>query len=464
MIGGRDTRADGSRGPFPVRLSSGSLLRRSPALVALGIFLLAVVVFAVLLSLPAATADGSRTPLVDAVFTAVSAMTVTGLVTVDTATHWSFLGQVVILAGVQVGGLGIVTIALLLSRAVTHKLGVRGRIMAQQGIGTDRLGEVQSLLKIVVLTTFGVEAVLAAALVPAFIVRDGDVLSGIWHGVFYAVSAFNNAGFVTHAGGLAQFGTDPFIIVPLMVGVFIGSLGFPVFLVLIAKRARFRAWNLHAKLTVTVTSGLLLLGAVLWTALEWSNAATIGDLPAGEKLVHGLFASTMMRSGGFAISDTAASNPVTLLATDALMFVGGGSASTAGGIKVTTIALLFLAIAAEGKGDKHVRVFRRTVPDAALRVAISVIFLGATLVLIATALIMTVSDAPLDRILFEVISAFATCGLSVGLSEELDPFGKYVLAALMFAGRVGPIGLASALAIRRRTLLYEYPEDRPVIG
>jgi trk system potassium uptake protein TrkH len=462
VIGGR-SRQDPSR-PARTALSSGSLLRRSPALVALGIFLLAVIVFAALLSLPAATADGTRTPLVDAVFTAVSAMTVTGLVTVDTATHWSFLGQVIILAGVQVGGLGIVTIALLLSRAVTHKLGVRGRIMAQQGIGTDRLGEVQGLLKIVVLTTFGVEAALAAVLVPAFAVRDGSVGSGLWHGIFYAVSAFNNAGFVTHAGGLERFGTDPFILVPLMVGVFIGSLGFPVFLVLIAHRARFRAWNLHTKLTVTVTSGLLLAGAALWTVLEWSNRATIGDLPAGEKLLYGLFASTMMRSGGFAIVDTAASHPVTLLATDALMFVGGGSASTAGGIKVTTIALLFLAIAAEGKGDKHVRVFRRTVPDTALRVAISVIFLGATLVLVATALIMAVSDAPLDRILFEVISAFATCGLSVGLSEELAPFGKYVLAALMFAGRVGPIGLASALAIRRRTLLYEYPEDRPVIG
>ena len=440
------------------------LLRRSPALVALAIFLGVVVLFAALLSLPQAAADGARTPLHDAVFTAVSAMTVTGLVTVETATHWSFFGQLVILAGVQVGGLGIVTIALLLSRAVTHKLGVRGRIMAQQGVGTDKLGEVQSLLRIVVLTTFAVEAVLALALVPAFAVREGSLASGTWHGVFYAVSAFNNAGFVTHEGGLAQFGTDPFIVVPLMVGVFVGSLGFPVFLVLMVHRARFRRWTLHAKLTVTVTTGLLVVGAVVWMLLEWSNPATIGDLPAGEKVVQGLFASTMMRSGGFALVDTAASHPITLLATDALMFVGGGSASTAGGIKVTTIALLFLAIAAEGKGDKHVRVFRRTVPEAALRVAISVIFLGATLVLAATALIMTVSDEPLDRILFEVISAFATCGLSVGLSQELEPFGKYVLAALMIAGRVGPIGLASALAVRRRTLLYDYPRDTPVIG
>ena len=458
------TETKGPAAPARIAAFSQGVLRRSPALVALGIFLGVVLLFSALLALPVATADGTRTPLHDAVFTAVSAMTVTGLVTVDTASHWSFFGQIVILAGVQVGGLGIVTIALLLSRAVTHKLGVRGRIMAQQGIGTSKLGEVQSLLKIVVVTTFAVEAVLALVLVPAFTVREGSVASGTWHGIFYAVSAFNNAGFVTHADGLEQFATDPFIIVPLMIGVFVGSLGFPVFMILMVHKTHVRRWNLHTKLTITVTTGLLLVGAMAWTALEWSNAATIGDLPPGQKLVHGLFASTMMRSGGFALVDTGASHPITLLATDALMFVGGGSASTAGGIKVTTIALLFLAIAAEGKGDKNVRVFRRTVPEAGLRVAISVIFLGATLVLVATALIMTVTDEPLDRILFEVISAFATCGLSVGLSAELEPFGKYVLAALMFAGRVGPIGLASALAIRRRTLLYDYPEDRPVIG
>ena len=443
---------------------SHGVLRKYPSLVALGIFLGAVALFAALLSTPVAAADGRPTALHDAVFTAVSATTVTGLVAVDTAEHWSFFGQVVILAGIQVGGLGIVTIALLLSRAVTHRLGVRSRVFAQQGIGTERLGEVQSLLKVVVVTTFAVELALAAVLVPSFVVREGSFLQGLWHGVFYAVSSFNNAGFVTHAGGLAPFADDPTIIVPIMVGVFVGSLGFPVFLVLLAHRWHVRRWNLHAKLTVTVTTGLLLVGALAWTLLEWSHSPTIGGMTVGEKIVHGLFASTMMRSGGFELVDTGASHPITLLVTDALMFVGGGSASTAGGIKVTTIALLFLAIAAEGKGDKSVRVFRRTVPEAALRVAISVLFLGASLVLVATALVMTVSDAPLDRILFEVISAFATCGLSVGLSEQLPPFGKYVLAALMFAGRIGPIGLASALAVRRRSLLYNYPEDRPVIG
>lgn len=460
------TRAHGVSGTRRGRSAAlaSRLVKGSAALLALAVFLMVALLFASLLCLPVAAADGQATALHDAVFTAVSAVTVTGLVTLNTAEHWSLFGQVVILLAIQVGGLGIVTIALLLSRAVNRQLGVRGRMLAQQGIGTSKLGEVQSLLRIVILTSLSLEFVLMVFLVPRFIVVENSVPLGLWHGVFYAVSSFNNAGFVTHVTGLTAFEGDLWILVPIMVGVFVGSFGFPVFLVLMTAKWRWRKWTLHTKLTLTVTTLLLVVGAFLWGLLEWSNASTIGGMSVSEKLFHAVFASTMMRSGGFSLVDTGQSEPITLLATDALMFVGGGSVSTAGGIKVTTIALLFLAILAEAKGDKEERVFGRVIPESALRVAISVTFLGATLVLGATALIMLVYDTSLDRILFEVISGFATCGLSVGLSEELPPAGKYVLAALMFAGRIGPIGLASALAVSRRNLLYRYPEERPVIG
>jgi trk system potassium uptake protein len=287
---------------------------------------------------------------------------------------------------------------------------------------------------------------------------------GLWHALFYSVSAFNNAGFTVHEGGLGAFEGNLFVLFPVMVGVFVGSFGFPVFLNLIVVRWRRRRWSLHTRLTLVTTTVLLLVGAVGWTLLEWTNPATVGDMSIPEKLFHGLFASTMMRSGGFELVSTAESGTATLLLSDALMFVGGGSASTAGGIKVTTLAVLLLAILAEARGSKVVTVARRSIPDGVLRVAISVTFLGATLVLVATGLLMISTDAPLDRILFEVISAFATCGLSVGLSAELDPFGKYVLGALMLAGRIGPIGLAAALAVRQRNTLYSLPEERPIIG
>jgi len=434
------------------------------ALLALMVFLMVVLLFTALLSLPVAAADGRPTAFADTLFTAVSAMTVTGLVVVNTAEHWSGFGQVVILLAIQIGGLGIVTIALLLSRAVTRRLGLKGRILARQGVGTTKLGEVQSLLRVVILTTLTLELSLAVFLIPRFMIVEESVGRGLWHGIFYAVSAFNNAGFTAHPDGLAGFADDPWILIPIMVGVFVGSFGFPVFLVLMVVKWHWRKWNLHTKLTLTTTSILLVIGALVWGALEWSNPATIGDLTVGDRVMQSIFASSMMRSGGFSLVDPASSTSATLLATDALMFVGGGSASTAGGIKVTTIALLFLAIVAEGKGDKNLMVFGRTVPEGTMRVAISVTFFGATLVLGGSGLIMLVSDASLDHILFEVISAFATCGLSVGLSAELPPAGKYILAALMFAGRIGPIGLASALALRRRNLLYKYPVEQPVIG
>ncbi|WP_198410520.1 potassium transporter TrkG [Mycetocola zhujimingii] len=446
------------------RVLIDQVARSSPARVALIVFALVTLVFTLLLSLPIAARDGRATPLDDSFFTAVSAVTVTGLVTVNTAEHWSFFGQVVILLGIQIGGLGIVTIASLLARAVTRQLGVRNKLLAQQGISTGRLGEVGSLLRIVVLTTLSIELALAAFLVPSFIIADRSWLQGLWHGVFYAVSAFNNAGFVSHPDGLAGFVGNGWILVPIMVGVFIGSLGFPVFMVLMSAKFEVRKWSVHAKLTLLVTTVLLVIGGILWAALEWSNTSTIGDMPLGEKLFNALFASTMMRSGGFSLVDPSSSEPITLLATDALMFAGGGSASTAGGIKVTTVAVLFLAIIAEARGDTDVRVFGRTIPQGALRVAISVLFLAATLILVATGLIMAVTREPLDRILFEVISAFATCGLSVGLSEELPPSGKYILALLMFAGRVGPISLASALAVRQRRQLYRYPNESPILG
>ncbi len=442
---------------------ASSFVRRSPAQVSVLIFVAAAAVFSGLLALPAASADGTRVAGIDAVFTAVSAITVTGLTSVDTATTWSPFGLGVILVAIQIGGLGIVTLALLLARAVTRQLGLGGRVFAQQNIGAPELGEVRRLLQIVITTTFVIEAAIAVALLPGFVVAEGWG-PGLWHSLFYAISAFNNAGFVVHTGGLETFDGNYPVLLPIMVGVFVGSFGFPVFLNLIKNKWNRQRWTLHTKLTLGTTTILLGVGAAAWCAFEWSNPNTVGPMSVPEKLFHGLFASTMMRSGGFAITPTGESTTTTLLLSDALMFVGGGSASTAGGIKVTTLAVLFLAILAEARGTKDVTVAQRTLPNGILRVAISVTFLGASLVLGAATLITLTHDAPLDRILFEVISAFATCGLSVGLSAELDAFGKAVLAALMLAGRIGPIGLAAALAIRQRKVLFTYPSERPIIG
>ncbi|MFJ2507127.1 TrkH family potassium uptake protein [Arthrobacter citreus] len=436
----------------------------SPARLALIVFSLVILLFTALLALPVASSSGEATALHDALFTAVSAVCVTGLTVVSTATYWSGFGQVLILIAIQVGGLGILTMASLLALAVNRRLGVRGKLIAQEGMNTGRLGEVGNLLRIVVSTTVLIELALAAVLAPRFMILGESPGQAIWHAVFYSISSFNNAGFTPHSDGLVPYEYDLWVLIPIMAGVFIGSLGFPVIMVLLQSRMRTRRWNLHTKLTVLVSLILLAAGSVLWALFEWFNQRTIAGMGVGEKILHAVFASVMMRSGGFSLVDMADQDASTLLITDMLMFAGGGSASTAGGIKVTTIAVIFLAIVAEARGDTDVRAFGRNIPAGALRVAISVVILGATMVAVATIGLLVVTEETLQPVLFEVISAFATVGLSIGLSPELPPSGKYILAGLMFAGRVGTITLAAALALRQRKPLYHYPEERPIIG
>ncbi|MEV4952002.1 TrkH family potassium uptake protein [Paenarthrobacter nitroguajacolicus] len=442
-----------------------NIANTSPARLALTVFAVVILVFTGLLSLPAASTAGTVTPLHQSMFTAVSAVCVTGLTVVSTATHWTFFGQLVILVGIFVGGLGTLTLASLLALMVSKRLGVRGKLIAQEAMNNaGRLGEVGTLLRIVIVTSVVIEAALAIALVPRFMVLGEPFWQAVWHGVFYSISAFNNAGFTPHSDGIVPYETDLWILIPLMLGVFLGSLGFPVVMVLQQNGLNWKKWNLHTKLTIQVSFILLAAGTVLWALMEWDNMRTIGHMDMGDKVIHSLFASVMTRSGGFNLVDQNHMESTTMLLTDALMFAGGGSASTAGGIKVTTIAVMFLAIMAEARGDADVKVYGRTIPQGTMRVAISVIVAGATLVSVAAFLLLSISGASLDRVLFESISAFATVGLSTNLSAELPPSGVYVLTALMFAGRVGTVTLAAGLALRQRSQLYHYPEERPIIG
>lgn len=437
----------------------------SPARLALTAFAVVVLLFTGLLSLPAASTDGQATPLHQALFTAVSAVCVTGLTVVNTALHWSFFGQLVILVGVFVGGLGTLTLASLLALMVSKRLGVRGKIIAAQSMNSaGRLGEVGTLLRIVITTSVVIEAALALVLIPRFLMLGESFWRAVWHGLFYSISSFNNAGFTAHADGILPFEHDLWILVPIMVGVFLGSLGFPVVMVLQQNGLNWKKWNLHTKLTIEVSLILFAAGSVLWGVMEWDNPRTIGGMTLADKLLHAVFASINIRSGGFNLVDQNQLESTTMLLTDALMFAGGGSASTAGGIKVTTIAILFLAIAAEARGDAEVKVHGRTIPEGAMRVAISVVVAGATLVSAGSFLLLSITGESLDRVLFEAISAFATCGLSTNLSAEAPPAGAYVLSALMFMGRVGTVTLAAALALRQRSQLFSYPEERPIIG
>lgn len=438
--------------------------RQSPARLALIVFASVIAVFAGLLSLPQATASGTRAPFVDALFTAASAVCVTGLTTVPTGTYWSPLGQVIILAGIKVGGLGVMTLASLLGIAVSRRIGLTQKLLTASETRSAGLGEVGSLLRVVIITATALELTIALILVPRFLTLGESFGQALWHGVFYAISSFNNAGFVPTAEGLAPHAGDWWLGLPIVVGVFIGSLGFPVILNIAQRRRDVERWSLHSKLTLVTSSLLVVVGAVLIGTFEWRNPDTFGALDLPGKILAALFAGVMPRSGGFSTIDTEQMHEATWLLTDALMFVGGGSASTAGGIKVTTLAVMLLAILAEARGDRDVEAFGRRIPRETLRLAVAVMFVGATTVLVSTLVMLEITRESLDIVLFEVLSAFATVGLSTGLSADLPDEGKYVLSLLMFVGRTGTMTFAAALALRDRRRVIRYPEERPIIG
>lgn len=447
-----------------VRAAIDAMARQSPARLTLLVFLGVIAVETALLSLPAATTDGERAPFVDALFMATSAVCVTGLVTTDVPTYWSDMGHVVIMIGMMVGGLGVMTLASILGLAVSRRVGLTSKLLTAAETKVTRLGEVGSLISAVIVASLSITVGLAVVLVPRFLADGNGFGESLWQGWFMAVSVFNNAGIVILDGGLAPYVTDWWMCLPIIVGTFVGALGFPVLLSVSSHWRSPRRWSVHAKLTITTSVGLWVLGTVLIGAFEWRNAATFGDLPLHGKLLASMLAGMTPRSSGFTTVDIADMSEATWFMQDALMFVGGGSASTGGGIKVTTFAVMLLAIVAEARGDRDIEAFGRRLDGGVVRLAIAVAFIGSTFVGLAALALLVLTDLHLDVILFEVISAFATCGLSTGVTPQLPDGAKYVLVALMFAGRTGTMTLAAALALRDRRRVIRLPEERPIIG
>ncbi|SDR90432.1 Trk-type K+ transport system, membrane component [Microterricola viridarii] len=449
----------------------------SPSRFAIAIFTALVMLFTLLFSLPIAAENGQVTALPDALFTAVSVICVTGLSTVNMATHWSDFGDVLVFIGVNVGGIGVLTLASILGMVISRRLGLRAKLLAASDsnpsrihVGpvnegqTVRLGEVGNLLATVAVSALVIEAVVALMLFPRMLAVGVQAGEAAWHSLYYAAMAFTNTGFNPNPEGLTPWADDYFFLSALMVGVILGAIGFPVIYALVRGWRRPRRWSVHVKLTL-VTFGLLLAaGGLLYILLEFDNPKTFGGHGAAETIFQAFFLSAMTRSGGFATINIADLHGSSLLVSDMLMFIGGGSASTAGGIKVTTLAVLFLAAFAEARGNESMEAFGRRIPRDILRLAVSVVLWGATIVAVSSIAILQITKAPFDYVLFDVISAFATCGLSTGLTADLPPEGVYIMAATMFMGRIGTVTLAAALASSERRQLFKRPEERPIVG
>ncbi|MGA4996158.1 TrkH family potassium uptake protein [Nonomuraea bangladeshensis] len=438
---------------------------RHPAVVIAAGFGVAVLAGTLLLGTPLATTAGDSTHWLTALFTATSAVCVTGLVVVDTGTHWSTFGEVVIVVLIQVGGLGIMTLATLVMVIVSGRIGLRARLSAQLETKSVVAADLRQVLRKVVVFSLVCEAVVAVVLAVRFLTGYGEPLGrAVYLGIFHAVSAFNNAGFALWPDSLMRFVTDPWICLSIALAVLVGGLGYPVVFELLRTWRHPRRWSVLTRITVCLSVLLLAGGMLAFLATEWRNPATMGPLDDSGKLLAAFFAAVMPRSGGFNTLDIGQMYPSSWLVTDVLMFIGGGSAGTAGGIKVTTFGFLLFIMWSELRGEHQVNIGHRRLPSATQRQALSISLLGVLLVAFSTWLLLVISPHSLDRVLFEVISAFATNGLSTGITADTPLAGHVLLSLLMFIGRIGPLTLGSALALKERGRRYELPEERVIIG
>lgn len=438
---------------------------RHPARVVPLAFLLTIVVGTCLLSLPVARAEPGGAPVFVALFTSVSAVCVTGLVTVDTGSYWSAFGQGVILLLFQIGGFGMMTAATLLGLMVNRSLRLRTRLVTQAETHSLGIGDVTGVAAVVLVVTLLAETAIAFALTARL--RFGYGLpwdEAAWSGVFHAVSAFNNAGFSIHADSLVRYATDGLILLPVMVAIVVGGIGFPVLHELRSRLRDPRHWSLHTKLTLAGTLGLLVGGAGALLLFEWSNPATLGPMAVGDKLLSAAFASVSARTAGFNSIDIGALSHESLALHYFLMFIGGGSAGTAGGVKIGSAMILLLLVVAEVRGRGDSEAFGRRISTDAQRQAITVLMLGSLVVVLGTLGILRSTDIATDRVIFEVISAFGTVGLSTGITADLPPSAQAILVALMYVGRVGTITLATSLALGAHRMPYRYPEEHPIVG
>jgi potassium uptake TrkH family protein len=433
----------------------------------------AVALSTFILMLPISSASGEMTDFVTALFTAVSAVCLTGLTVVDTGTYWSGFGQVAIMTMIQAGGLGIVSFATVLGLLISGRISLSERLntFAEAKIlGADN---VPKLLQRIILVYFGFEFVLATYLTSRFRGEyNYEWGEAVWHGLFHAISAFNNGGFSLYSDSMMGFATDPFVIAPIAIAVIVGGLGFPVLIELHEKiwklnlqpSGKRRKFSLHSRVTLWASGVLLVVGGLFIGAMEWSNQKTLGGLGLFDRLVNTFFASVMPRSGGLSTVDISQMDPATWLGTSFLMFIGGGSASTAGGIKVTTMAVLFFIIYTEIRGETAVNVGNRRLPRSIQRQALTLVALSSMTILSSSLLLTALTDFTLDQVIFEVVSAAATVGLSTGITADLPDFAQVWLAILMFVGRLGPVVIASALALRITKRHYELPKERPLLG
>lgn len=423
-----------------------------------------------LLTLEVAQEPGASSSLFESFFTACSAVTVTGLAVVDTGSTYSLFGEIVVLVLIQVGGLGIMTLGSIAGILLSRRLGLRQGQLAGTEIGVGHLGELRPLIRAVALFTVAWEALAFVVLSLGFLDRgEHGVLGSLYLGAFHAISAFNNAGFSVFSTGLREYVAAPALNLTIIATIIAGGVGFPVIVELSSRirhpERRRERWSLHTRVTIAMTALLLVVGTLGLLAMEWSNSLTLGPLSVPQKLVTALFQSTSTRTAGFDTVPIGALYGGSHLLMVLLMVIGAGSASTSGGIKVTTFAVVVKSAIAEFRNAADVTLFDRRLSLSHQRQALALVVAALGTVGTVTFLLSVLNqELAVEDLLFEASSAFGTVGLSTGVTGQLDGPSRLLVILLMFVGRIGPITFGSALLFRRRPEHYSYPTEDLILG
>ncbi|WP_313344982.1 TrkH family potassium uptake protein [Sedimentibacter sp.] len=441
-------------------------IKKNPYLVFIFGFALIIFIGTILLTFPVASRDGNSVGFVNAFFTATSATCVTGLVVVNTATHWSIFGKAVIAVLIQIGGLGVMTMTAMISFFIGKKISLKTRVLIMEERSVDELQGVVRLTKNILLYTFLME-LFGALLLSLVFIKDYGVLKGIGFSIFHAISSFCNAGFDLIGNSMINYVDNPIITLAVCGLVVVGGIGYFVLWDIHVSK-KFRMLTLHSKLVLIITGLLLFIGTGLFFLLEYNNPGTIGALDLPGKVNASIFQAVNPRTAGFNSIPLENLRMATAVITVILMFIGGSPVSTAGGIKTTTIGVLIISFYNLFKGKRDFEVFeRRILPETTIRAAAILLISLFLIMIVSTILSVTEETSGFDflDILYETVSAFGTVGLSRGITSALSTAGKLVVSMLMFVGRVGPITVAYAL-LRQNKFIgnYTYPEGKVIIG
>jgi trk system potassium uptake protein TrkH len=427
-------------------------------------FLLVILFGAILLMLPVSSKLKTVTPFMDALFTATSATCVTGLVVVDTGTHFSFFGQMVILMLIQIGGLGIMTISTVFAIILGQRINLKLENIMNQVVGGSYAVNVFQLLKSIVLVTLVIESVGTLLLFARF-AQDFQPMEALFLSLFHAVSAFCNAGFSPLGNNLVSYVDSLAVNLVITALIIAGGLGFSVIIDLqhhALKKDRARKLNLHTKIVLVTTAFLLVLGFTVFYLAEYNGA--MRGFSIHRRILGSWFQSVTLRTAGFNTIDLSQIGKASVLISIVLMFIGASPGSTGGGIKTTSFAVLTLSVISLLKGKRHISVFKRRIHEYNFREATGLIMLSITIILVVLFFLMLVEPHAFDKLLFEAVSAFGTVGLTLGITPQLTVIGKLLITVLMYVGRIGPLTMIYAFSTKAKQININYAEEKIPIG